>query len=438
MNDSLNRDCPQNDEIHTNEQYSPCVSPNLMCMIEGVSKQLRNLELNLKSVISSIKTVESIVQWSQIGEPNQSSNLYFDKFSNIDHIEKCDSIELIESEVLNEDTNSDQVSKIHSLESELEKAENDLKICKNEMDQLKSKRLMEIDLKDEEIKKLNHDLEKVIASNFDKEKELDDSKKNFIFFEKQKTDEISQLKKELLDSQKTLAETQMKLVLIQNNDNKISFRECSEDAARYASIAVHTINLVKDILAEIDKEIKSYYTEDDDANYFYVKRRLKFAEATNHMESLRRTEIDLSILANHRCVIKESELSNAISMDQDKEMDSLSYYIYNVALKTIVGPALILIREMKYIKEYVGVEAVNKKRLFELESDLVQSIIKLGYKIIDVELFKPLPLSNNIDCIGQVEFSSDDEIENGSVVEITKLAVLYGSAIGNTEVVVKK
>ncbi len=238
------------------------------------------------------------------------------------------------------------------------------------------------------------------------------------------------------ERQKALAEAEELIseALSEKQDNV--FKSYPE-ASPFASLALKYISTIDSILSELDLEIKEHYTDSDDANYFYVRRRLKYLESIGDQNLVRYWDNDLELLATHGIVLVGSELDKAIGEDETKIVEILRYYLYNAVIHKTAGPALILVREMIAMPIYAGVKSVvNLQQIKDLEQQLIATITELGYEIVDVDLFKPLGSSPDIICVEQNEIELDG-VESGQVYEIVKIAVNFDSFKDKTEVKVK-
>ena len=240
------------------------------------------------------------------------------------------------------------------------------------------------------------------------------------------------------EKQKALSEADKMVseALSGKQDEKKIFKSYP-DASSFSALALQYIGIIDSILSELDNEISEHYQDSDDANYFYVRRRLKYLQSIGDQNLVRYWDNDLDLLANHGVVLIGSELDKAIGDDGTRIVEILRYYLYNAVIHKTAGPALILAREMIAMPIYAGVESVfNLDKILALEKQLVNTINDLGYEIVDVELFKPLGTSTEVICVEQ----NDIELEgvlSGQVYEIVKLAVNFDAYREKTEVKVK-
>lgn len=209
------------------------------------------------------------------------------------------------------------------------------------------------------------------------------------------------------------------------------------EASQFATLALNYIGIIDSILSELDLEIAEHYMDSDDANFFYIRRRLKYLMAIGDQNLIRYWDNDLDLLANHGIVLTGSELDRAIDGDRMQVNQALQYYLYNAVVRKTAGPALILVKEMIAMPIYAGVQnVVNLERIQKLERQLIDSISELGYDIVDVSLFKDMDSSSDIICVEQNDVNLDG-VTSGQVYEIVKLAVNFGSIVEKTEVKVK-
>lgn len=240
------------------------------------------------------------------------------------------------------------------------------------------------------------------------------------------------------EKQKALAEAEERIskALSGKSESDQIFKSYPE-ASAFAALALKYIGIIDSILSELDAEISAHYMDSDDANYFYVRRRLKYLESIGNQNLVRYWDNDLDLLANHGVVLIGSELDKAIGGDDTRIEEILRYYLYNAIIHKTAGPALILVREMIAMPVYAGVESVvNLDRIVELEQLLTSTINELGYEIVDVELFKPLGSSPDIVCVEQNDVELEG-VRSGQVYEIVKIAVNFDAFKEKTEVKVK-
>ena len=222
-----------------------------------------------------------------------------------------------------------------------------------------------------------------------------------------------------------------------NNFKAASIAICSETTIEYAKLCRKVISIVHSSIYELDNAIKNFYQTDDDANFFYVRRRMKFMESTSCLEAIRLYEADIRHLAEYGCLFVSSEVGKAVNTNDKTELDSLKYFIYTALFKNTIGATIILLKELCNMDKYTGVDNIpNIDTISTLLQELVSYSQKLGYEIVDVDLFKELPLTHEIECVEQTDVALD-ELMSGGVYEIVKLAVNYGSYKEKTEVKIK-
>lgn len=215
-------------------------------------------------------------------------------------------------------------------------------------------------------------------------------------------------------------------------------RFCTDETKLYAQKCLQVMTLVSDSLDCLDEEISQFYNDDDDANYFYVRRRMKFIEATEGLKSLKKYWVDLYMIANYGMIFENSTVNSVLERDPVKELESFKYFIYTMLMRDTIGPTLILLREMIGMPRYVGVNDIrNMNDIISIHEKLMLLTTELGYRIADVELFAPMPPSNEIDCVDVAEIDIEG-LTSGCIYEITKLAVQYGTYSTMTEVKIKQ
>lgn len=223
----------------------------------------------------------------------------------------------------------------------------------------------------------------------------------------------------------------------ENNHKTASVVMCSDATIEYAKLCVKVISIIHNSIYELDNTIRNFYQTDDDANFFYVRRRMKFMESTSCLEALCMYEPDIRHLAEHGCLFVSSEVGKAVNTNDKTELDSLKYFLYTVLLKNTIGATIILLKELCNMDKYTGVYNIpNIDNISTLLQELVSYSQRLGYEIIDVDLFKELPLVDEIECIEQTDVALDG-LMSGGVYEIVKLAVNYGTYKEKTEVKIK-
>jgi predicted nucleic acid-binding Zn-ribbon protein len=223
----------------------------------------------------------------------------------------------------------------------------------------------------------------------------------------------------------------------ENNHKTASVVMCSDATIEYAKLCVKVISIIHNSIYELDNTIRNFYQTDDDANFFYVRRRMNFMESTSCLEALCMYEPDIRHLAEHGCLFVSSEVGKAVNTNDKTELDSLKYFLYTVLLKNTIGATIILLKELCNMDKYTGVYNIpNIDNISTLLQELVSYSQRLGYEIIDVDLFKELPLVDEIECIEQTDVALDG-LMSGGVYEIVKLAVNYGTYKEKTEVKIK-
>jgi len=223
---------------------------------------------------------------------------------------------------------------------------------------------------------------------------------------------------------------------IGQSESNDKVRQCSPQVQQYATIALRALQIVNQILTELDVEITDFYNSNDDANFFYVRRRVKFLESVRSLRPIYEMDNDLSLISHHGLILESSDLGLAVSRSEGSELESFKYFLYVDAFRTLLSSALVLVREMRMMPVYVdlgGTKPRNIDTICTLETELMQTVAQLGYSILDVELFKPMPETTNVECVGQVPLSIAG-VSSGDVCEIVSLAILYGSATGITQV----
>ena len=224
----------------------------------------------------------------------------------------------------------------------------------------------------------------------------------------------------------------------EDNNYKAAFVAiCSDATIEYAKLCDKVISIIHSSINELDNTIKNFYQTDDDANYFYVRRRMKFMESTSCLEALRLYEPDIRHLAEYGYLFASSEVGKAVNTNDKTELDSLKYFLYTALFKNTIGAAIILLKELWHMDKYTGVNNIpNSDTISTLLQELMSYSQRLGYEIVDVDLFKELPLVDEIECVEQTDVVLEG-LMSGGVYEIVKLAVNYGTYKEKTEVKVK-
>ena len=210
------------------------------------------------------------------------------------------------------------------------------------------------------------------------------------------------------------------------------------DCESFSVKAWDFVRIVDQTLTLLDK-ICAPFEEDDDVNYFYVHRRMKFYRAVGAVlnDMYEKWLPELKLLVDKGVVVKGSIFYQAIGGDGEQAVSKLRYYLYKVLFYSIAGPTIILLRELAKMEVYVDVENVDLREVVATESKACGLLEQMGYQLVDVELFQPLKLASDVDC---VEHRSDIDLPNlvsGDVYEIVKLAVNFGAMHEHSEVKTK-
>ena len=364
---------------------------------EKGSEYITGLENDLQSLSKSVLEMESRV--NSLKNVPDTSNASMGLFDMSDS----------QNGGLN-DENSALNEKISSLEKEIE-------------------RLNEIVSKE---KSLN---EEVLAKSVKLEQGIEEEKQKYELLENEHKITLDSLRE--LEMRYTEQTEELNKQKEENNFKAASIAICSDATIEYAKLCRKVISIVHSSIYELDNAIKNFYQTDDDANFFYVRRRIKFMESTSCLEAIRLYEADIRHLAEYGCLFVSSEVGKAVNTNDKTELDSLKYFIYTALFKNTIGATIILLKELCNMDKYTGVDNIpNIDTISTLLQELVSYSQKLGYEIVDVDLFKELPLTHEIECVEQTDVALD-ELMSGGVYEIVKLAVNFGSYKEKTEVKIK-
>lgn len=223
-----------------------------------------------------------------------------------------------------------------------------------------------------------------------------------------------------------------------NVTHEARFRQAPDAVVAYARHVLAVFDVAVEVQKELDILIVDHYAGNDDINYFFARRRLKYMQATDYLASMYRHYSSIALLADMSVVAVGSDIDTIVGSDEMAGLDAFRYYMYTETLSIIVGPMLILLREMAGMTTYTNVaNHRNADRIDQLHARLMEYTSKLGYRLVDASLFQPMPQDPLIECTQQLEIDFEG-LRPGDVCELVHLAVLYGSATDHTEVKIKK
>ena len=215
-------------------------------------------------------------------------------------------------------------------------------------------------------------------------------------------------------------------------------RLASDTVVSYARILLETMDAVRLVLEALNSEVSEYYQFNDDVNFFYVRRRLKFMETNDSLSAYWQFYAPVSLLAQSGMLACDGPFQSIVVDDPYQSLESFKYFVYSHLSRNLIGSALIMLREMMNMEVYTGVSNRNSlNTITTLHRRLIDLSARLGYRIVDVDLFCPLPASSDVECVEQVDVNFEG-VASGDVCEIVQLAVLFGSATGKTKVKIKK
>ena len=173
---------------------------------------------------------------------------------------------------------------------------------------------------------------------------------------------IDKLQKELTAKNVEIASLE---AASKTEDNDFLPINCSDEVKEYAKISVNVISIIHRMLNCLDQQIKNFYDDNDEANYFYVRRRMKVNESTGNLEALRKYEAEIQTIAKYGCVFPSSDLASVINSSTGTELESLKYFLYIHLFKDVLGASFILLKEMRGMGRYVGISDVPNDNIHQ-------------------------------------------------------------------------
>ncbi len=173
--------------------------------------------------------------------------------------------------------------------------------------------------------------------------------------------------------------------------------------------------------------------------YFMTRINCKYKESIDKIEDLHSVcEPELRMLSASGLVPKNGWIDKLLSgeTDGEKQVKTLRAKLYRDLFETYCGVAVIMADEYSYTMRKMF-EDIDKSEIMEFEklSELLQkNVNSLGYKL---NYARPFTLIDEYDNVKNTEFV-DVNAKKDMIVEVKKMAVLYGTNKYNTEVSVQK
>ncbi len=219
------------------------------------------------------------------------------------------------------------------------------------------------------------------------------------------------------------------------------YTKCVEFYRAASGFAQRTVTFF-DELAQLQKDfnqLKVNIPADvnaDDYNYYLMRIERKFCETTSRIADLSEWQRELYLLARKGLVPTGGLIDQKIGGNKVSEQQwesTLRMLLYQTVMTHLAGAAVVMSDELALMLPSMVDGVKNTNHFANTTERLRKAINELGYDLNYVKPFTPLDSYKNVQ---NVEFTKAD-VPEGTIFEIIKMALNFGSSKSKTEVSAK-
>ena len=197
-----------------------------------------------------------------------------------------------------------------------------------------------------------------------------------------------------------------------------------------------------DTLDQLQADVSRFKTDmpsgvnADDYNYYLVRIERKFYTSTSKLENLPQWRRELQMLAKTGLIPAGGLIDKRMGAGKVKEQEmesTLRMLLYQAVMSSLAGAAVVMSDEMAIMLPQMVAGVKGAEVFVKTTEQLKKAIADMGY---DLNYVKPFTQLNTYKDVQNVQFTKAD-VPEGTIFEVMKMALNFGSTKSNTEVSAK-
>lgn len=315
-------------------------------------------------------------------------------------------------------------AQINDLNSRLESANKQYNECKRKLDNAEADKRRAVEEANSQNKKRYDDLK---AAHDKYQKDADDYKSKWQTEERKRKEHEKTIDNRDTTIKRLNEESRL------YNERVVFFRSTQGFAKLAMDFFDSYDELLEAMAKQKAKEPGMSSDEVDNYNYYIIRIERKFHKALTSLKGVDSWRRELQMLAQTGLVptggIIDSKLGN--NKVKEAEWDStLSMLFYHEVMTSLAGAAVVMCDEMAFMLPHQVPDVKGTDGFAKISERLQKAISAMGYELNYVKPFTKLSQYKDVE---NVKFTEAD-VPSGTIFEVIKMALNYGSTKSKTEV----
>ena len=279
---------------------------------------------------------------------------------------------------------------------------------------------------DKEVSKLRKEIDTTTKS-------LDSAKRKLDSAEKDKQDAVNKAVK-LCREEKDIVISGLQKEMKLYTERAVFFLPAQSFAQR-AAVFFDTLDQLQADAARFKTDMPSGVNADD-YNYYLMRIERKFYTETAKVEALPQWRRELQMLAKTGLIPAGGLIDKRMGSGKVKEQEmesTLRMLLYQAVMNSLAGAAVVMSDEMAIMLPQMVAGVKGTDVFARTTEQLKKATLDMGYSLNYVKPFTPLSSYKDVQ---NVQFTKAD-VPEGTIFEVMKMAVNFGSTKSNTEVSAK-
>ena len=279
---------------------------------------------------------------------------------------------------------------------------------------------------DKEVSKLRKEIDTTTKS-------LDSAKRKLDSAEKDKQDAVNKAVK-LCREEKDIVISGLQKEMKLYTERAVFFLPAQSFAQR-AAVFFDTLDQLQADAARFKTDMPSGVNADD-YNYYLMRIERKFYTETAKVEALPQWRRELQMLAKTGLIPAGGLIDKRMGGGKVKEQEmesTLRMLLYQAVMNSLAGAAVVMSDEMAIMLPQMVAGVKGTDVFARTTEQLKKATLDMGYSLNYVKPFTPLSSYKDVQ---NVQFTKAD-VPEGTIFEVMKMAVNFGSTKSNTEVSAK-
>lgn len=282
------------------------------------------------------------------------------------------------------------------------------------------------DALDKEVSKLRKEVDTAKSSLENAKRKLDNA-------EREKQDAVDKAVK-LCREEKDIVISGLQKEMKLYSERAVFFLPAQNFAQR-AAVFFDTLDQLQIDAAQFKTDVPSGVNADD-YNYYLMRIERKFYTETAKVEALPQWRRELQMLAKTGLIPTGGLIDKRMGAGKVKEQEmesTLRMLLYQAVMSSLAGAAVVMSDEMAIMLPQMVAGVKGADVFAKMTEQLKKAIADMGYSLNYVKPFTPLSSYKDVQ---NVQFTKAD-VPEGTIFEVMKMAVNFGSTKSNTEVSAK-